>query len=96
MSEGVCSGEIAQVSEDVRRVGRKNSVDMIEDISLCTLHQVSWRDLRRELFDVVPCAEGASATWPEAEYRDRLEGFDVVASGCSGGGSWAWSLSWAL
>ena len=49
-----------------------------------------------ELLDVVSYAEGASAALPEAEYRDLLEGFDVVASGCSGGGAWAWSLSRAL
>ena len=75
-------------STGTRRVGRKNSVDIVENTSRFALHQVSWPDLRRELFGVVQCVERVSWAGPEAECRERLEGFDVVASGCSGGGSW--------
>ena len=35
----------------------KISVDIVENTSKCTRHQVSWPDLRRELFDVVQCVE---------------------------------------
>ena len=91
MSEGVCSGDIAQLNGDVRRVGRKNSVDIVEDTAKNALHQVSWPDLRRELFDVAQSVERLPWAWSEAECRERREGCDVVASGCCGGRSW-WEL----
>ena len=65
----------------------KISVDEIENTSKCTRHQVSLPDLRRELLDVVQCVDRVSSARPEAECRERLEGFDVAMSGCSGGGA---------
>ena len=35
----------------------KIAVDIVEDTSKGAFHQVSWPDLRRELFDVVQCVE---------------------------------------
>ena len=90
------SGDIAQLNGDVRRVGRKNSVEIVEDTVKNALHQVSWPDLRCELFDVSHSVEYLTWAGSEAEYRERREGFDVVVSGCCGGGSWWELVSWAL
>ena len=74
----------------------KSSVDKVENTSRCTRHQVSLPDLRRELLDVFQWVERVSSARPEAECRERLEGFDVAVSGCSGGGSGWGAVSLAL
>ena len=84
---------IAQLNGDVRRVGRKNSVDIVEDTAKNALQQVSWPDLRRELFDVAHSV-CKRLTWAgsEAECRERRAGFDesylVVAEEDHGGSSY--------
>ena len=87
---------MAQLNGDVRRVGRKKSVDILENTVKNALHQVSWPDLRCELFDVSHFVECLTWAGSEAEYRERREGFDVVVSGCCGGRSWWELVSWAL
>ena len=58
----------------------KNSVEIVEDTVKNALHQVSWPDLRCELFDVSHPVEYLTWAGSEAEYRERREGFDVVVS----------------
>ena len=65
----------------------KRSVGKVENTSICTRRQVSFQNLRREPLDAVQWVERVSSARPEAECRERLEGFDVAVSGCSGGGS---------
>ena len=65
----------------------KNSVELVEDMVKNALHQVSWPDLRCELFDVSHPVEYLPWAVSEAEYRERREGLVVVVSGGCGGGS---------
>ena len=57
LSEGVCSRDIALLSDDVRHGGRKNSVELCEDVVRSNIHQCSRPGLRCELFEVSHPAE---------------------------------------
>ena len=87
LSEGVCSRDIAVLSDDVRHGGRKNSVELCEDVVRSDIHQCSRPGLRCELFEVFHSAEYFPQAVSEVECRERREGFDVVASSGCGGGS---------
>ena len=89
LSEGVCSRDIniALLSDDVRHGGRKNSVELCEDVVRSNIHQCSRPGLRCELFEVSHPAECFPWAVSEAECRECREGFDVVASSGCGGGS---------